>query len=121
MRQSSTTPRKLSVIVISDEIYARLEYSGTHTCLAELYPEGTILTSGFSKWSSAGGWRLGYAHFPPSLDQLKRVRDKCTLLECSAGSAERRQPHVQLCPRPPAARRSPSPHQVCAAPHHLLV
>lgn len=31
------------------------------------YPEGTILTSGFSKWASAGGWRLGYAHFPTSL------------------------------------------------------
>ncbi|KAG7174087.1 Aspartate aminotransferase-like [Homarus americanus] len=33
-------------------------------------PKGTILISGFSKWASAGGWRLGYAHFPPSLRPL---------------------------------------------------
>ena len=59
--------RRHSVIVLSDEIYARLEYSGSHTCMAQLYTEGTILTTGFSKWASAGGWRLGYAHFPPGL------------------------------------------------------
>ena len=82
--------RRLSVIVLSDEIYARLEYTGQHVCMSELYPEvaislnlesltqfsadqGTILTSGFSKWSSAGGWRLGYAHFPQPLHQLRKV------------------------------------------------
>ena len=54
----------------SDEIYARLAYSGDHACMSNVYPEGTILTSGFSKWSSAGGWRLGYAHFPPLLSSL---------------------------------------------------
>ena len=31
--------RRLKVIVLSDEIYARLEYTGQHVCLAELYPE----------------------------------------------------------------------------------
>ena len=67
----------LSVIILkhlfvdfSDEIYARLVYSGEHVCMSKIYPEGTILTSGFSKWSSAGGWRLGYAHFPPLLSSL---------------------------------------------------
>ena len=82
--------RRLSVIVLSDEIYARLEYTGQHVCMSELYPEvrisfnlerltqffadqGTILTSGFSKWSSAGGWRLGYAHYPQPLHQLRKV------------------------------------------------
>ena len=54
----------------SDEIYARLAYSGDQACMSKVYPEGTILTSGFSKWSSAGGWRLGYAHFPPLLSSL---------------------------------------------------
>ena len=82
-----TVFRRLSVIVLSDEIYARLEYTGQHVCMSELYPEvtisglvvtipppqGTILTSGFSKWSSAGGWRIGYAHFPKSLNQLRKV------------------------------------------------
>lgn len=65
--------RRLHVIVLSDEIYARLQFTGNHVCLAELYPEGTILTSGFSKWSSAGGWRLGYAHFPTDLNQIKKA------------------------------------------------
>ena len=59
-----------NLIIHSDEIYARLAFSGDHVCMSQIYPEGTILTSGFSKWSSAGGWRLGYAHFPPLLSSL---------------------------------------------------
>merc|ERR1712181_104130 len=54
-------------------IYARLEYTGQHVCMSELYPEGTILTSGFFKGSSAGGWRLGYAHYPQPLHQLRKA------------------------------------------------
>ena len=66
--------RRHQVIVLSDEIYARLTYpGGEHVCMSEVYPEGTILTSGFSKWSSAGGWRLGYAHFPPALSGLREA------------------------------------------------
>jgi len=65
--------REYKVIVLSDEIYARLNYEGDHVCMSKLYPEGTILTTGFSKWSSAGGWRLGYAHFPDSLEALKKA------------------------------------------------
>ena len=34
--------RRLKVIVLSDEIYARLEYTGQHVCMSELYPEVTI-------------------------------------------------------------------------------
>jgi len=69
----ATVCRKYRVIVLSDEIYARLNYEGKHVCMSKIYPEGTILTSGFSKWSSAGGWRLGYAHFPDSLQSLKKA------------------------------------------------
>ena len=66
--------RRHQIIVLSDEIYARLTYpGGEHVCMSEIYPEGTILTSGFSKWSSAGGWRLGYAHFPPALSGLREA------------------------------------------------
>jgi len=68
----TTVFRKYKVIVLSDEIYARLNYEDNHVCMSNIYPEGTILTSGFSKWSSAGGWRLGYAHFPDSLQSLKK-------------------------------------------------
>ncbi|KAK4307444.1 hypothetical protein Pmani_020793 [Petrolisthes manimaculis] len=62
--------RQRKVIVLSDEIYARLTFNRTHHSIAKYYPEGTILTSGFSKWASAGGWRIGYAHFPPTLQPL---------------------------------------------------
>uniref|UniRef100_A0A915DRP4 Aminotransferase class I/classII domain-containing protein n=1 Tax=Ditylenchus dipsaci TaxID=166011 RepID=A0A915DRP4_9BILA len=39
--------------------------------MAKFYPEGTVVTSGFSKWASMGGWRAGYALFPSQLANLK--------------------------------------------------
>lgn len=62
--------RKHNVIVLSDEIYGRLNFSGSHCSLAKLYPEGTVLSSGLSKWASAGGWRVGYHIYPPVLRSL---------------------------------------------------
>lgn len=67
----SETCRKNNVIIISDEIYARLHYQQKHDTIARYYPEGTILSSGFSKWASAGGWRLGYHIYPSELKALK--------------------------------------------------
>ncbi len=51
------------LIVISDEIYASLTYSGTHTCFASLpgMRDRTILLNGFSKAYAMTGWRIGYA------------------------------------------------------------
>ena len=62
--------RKHNVIVLSDEIYGRLNYTGNHCSLAKFYPEGTILSAGLSKWASAGGWRVGYHIYPPALRSL---------------------------------------------------
>ena len=74
LEQLAVVCREQGVLVLSDEIYARLVYSpATHVNMSSVYPEGTILTSGFSKWSSAGGWRLGYAHFPPTLSSLRQA------------------------------------------------
>ena len=53
--------------MISDEIYGLLNHDGNHTSLATYYPEGTIVTSGLSKWCGAGGWRLGIALLPETL------------------------------------------------------
>lgn len=52
--------------VISDEIYDRLTYQGTHTCLASLdgARERTILLNGFSKTYAMTGWRIAYACAP---------------------------------------------------------
>ncbi|CAH1772640.1 unnamed protein product [Owenia fusiformis] len=67
----ATVCRRHNIIVLSDEIYARLHFQQSHVSLAKYYPEGTILGSGLSKWASAGGWRLGYQIYPRELNELK--------------------------------------------------
>jgi aminotransferase len=50
------------LIVVSDEIYARLTYDTGHTCLASLpgMKDRTILIGGFSKAFAMTGWRVGF-------------------------------------------------------------
>jgi aspartate aminotransferase len=62
--------RRHRLLVLSDEIYAELHHRGEHLSIAEHYPEGTIVSSGLSKWCGAGGWRLGTFLFPESLAWL---------------------------------------------------
>jgi aspartate aminotransferase len=59
--------RRNNLIVLSDEIYGELEFDGNHATIASFYSEGTIISSGLSKWCGAGGWRLGTFAFPESL------------------------------------------------------
>jgi len=47
------------VVLLSDEIYGKLHHRGEHESIVPLYPQGTILSGGLSKWCGAGGWRLG--------------------------------------------------------------
>lgn len=57
------------IIIISDEIYAELTYSGKHVSFAS-FPEikdKTILINGFSKAFAMTGWRIGYACAHPVL------------------------------------------------------
>lgn len=66
-----------NIVLISDEIYAELTYSGNRHCspasIPELYPR-TILINGFSKAFSMTGWRLGYACAPEAIMlQMKKV------------------------------------------------
>lgn len=58
--------RRHQLLVISDEIYARLVYGVEHTCFASLpdVKENTILLGGFSKAYAMTGWRVGYAAAP---------------------------------------------------------
>jgi len=55
--------RRHNLIVISDEIYARLVYGVEEVCFSALpeMKENTILLGGFSKAYAMTGWRLGYA------------------------------------------------------------
>ncbi|WP_251978774.1 pyridoxal phosphate-dependent aminotransferase [Salinicola avicenniae] len=61
--------RRYGVIVLADEIYGPLNHDGSHRALARDYPEGTVTTSGLSKWCGAGGWRLGVMHVPAALGE----------------------------------------------------
>ena len=67
--------RKYNVIVIADEIYGLLHNTGDHCSIASVYPEMTVVTSGISKAFGAGGWRLGYAAFPPQLAEFMYPMD----------------------------------------------
>ena len=62
--------RRYRVIVLSDEIYGEIHHQGEHVSIARYYPEGTIISTGLSKWCGAGGWRLGAFTYPHHLGWL---------------------------------------------------
>ncbi len=51
------------LVVISDEVYGKLTYNGTHTCFSSLpgMRDRSIILNGFSKSHAMTGLRLGYA------------------------------------------------------------
>src|ERR1700694_6065527 len=60
---------KRDLLVLSDEIYARVIYGGQYVSLMN-YPgmeERTLIIDGFSKSFAMTGWRLGYAIAPPRI------------------------------------------------------
>lgn len=65
--------RRYKIVLLSDEIYGELHHQGQHRSIAAYYPEGTIVSSGLSKWCGAGGWRLGTFVFPESLRRLQEA------------------------------------------------
>jgi len=66
LAQIAEVARRHQLLVISDEIYAKLVYGVEHTCFATLpeMKERTILVGGFSKTYAMTGWRIGYAAAP---------------------------------------------------------
>lgn len=61
--------RGTNILVLSDEIYSELTYSGKHVSIASLpdMRERTIVINGFSKAYAMTGWRLGIAAAPREL------------------------------------------------------
>jgi aspartate aminotransferase len=60
---------KHDLLVLSDEIYARVIYGGQYVSLMN-YPgmeERTLIIDGFSKSFAMTGWRLGYTIAPPRI------------------------------------------------------
>jgi aspartate/methionine/tyrosine aminotransferase len=70
------------VIVLSDEIYSRIIYEGTHESIASLpgIKEKTIILDGFSKTYAMTGWRLGYGVMQ------KDIAEKITKLMINSNS-----------------------------------
>ncbi|MBQ4119320.1 MAG: aminotransferase class I/II-fold pyridoxal phosphate-dependent enzyme [Clostridia bacterium] len=66
-----------NIMVISDEIYAELTFSGKSHISPASIPgmwERTITVNGFSKAFSMTGWRLGYACGPkPVMDEIVKI------------------------------------------------
>lgn len=73
LKELADIAREFDLILLSDEIYGKLHHEGKHISIARYYPEGTIISSGLSKWCGAGGWRLGTFAFPKSLVGLQEA------------------------------------------------
>ncbi|MBO5845758.1 MAG: aminotransferase class I/II-fold pyridoxal phosphate-dependent enzyme [Clostridia bacterium] len=76
LEQIAEILRDTNIIVLSDEIYAELTYTGDHCSIASLegMKERTIVASGFSKAYAMTGWRLGYICAPaPLTEQMLKI------------------------------------------------
>ena len=71
LEEISEVAKKYKLIILSDEIYSRLTFDKKYLSISNFYPEGTIISTGLSKWCGAGGWRLGFFAIPNQLKELK--------------------------------------------------
>ena len=71
LQEIAEVAKKNKLIILSDEIYSRLTFDGKYRSISNFYPEGTIISSGLSKWCGAGGWRLGFFAIPKELKEIK--------------------------------------------------
>lgn len=62
---------KHDLLVISDEIYGDLTYTGKHASIASLpgMSERTVVINGFSKAFAMTGWRIGFVCAPEEIDE----------------------------------------------------
>jgi aminotransferase len=70
LRALAEIARRHDLLVVSDEIYARLVYDGHHHEPIAALPgmkERTVLIGGFSKAYAMTGWRIGYVCAPREL------------------------------------------------------
>jgi aspartate aminotransferase len=82
------------IVVLADEIYGRLQYSGEPLSIATLpgMAERTITLDGFSKTFAMTGWRLGYGIVPewlvPAFSRLVINSVSCTNAFAQFGAIE---------------------------------
>ncbi len=63
-RQIAEIAKKNNINILSDEIYADINFEKNYDSISKFYPEGTFISGGLSKWCGAGGWRLGFFAVP---------------------------------------------------------
>ena len=84
LKEIAEIAKKYKIIILSDEIYTQLQFDGKYDSVSKYYPEGTIVSSGLSKWLGAGGWRLGFFAVP---HQLKTILKMLQILSSESLSA----------------------------------
>ena len=77
LQEIAEVAKKYKLIILSDEIYSQLTFDGQYRSISNFYSEGTIVSTGLSKWCGAGGWRLGFFAIP---DQLKVLKNSLKIL-----------------------------------------
>lgn len=68
------------LIVMSDEIYSRIIYSGKFESITQFegMPERTFILEGLTKTFSMTGWRVGYGYFPlPLAAAVTKLMTNC--------------------------------------------
>jgi aspartate aminotransferase len=71
LKEIAKVSKKHKLVILSDEIYSNLTFENKYKSISNFYPEGTIVSTGLSKWCGAGGWRLGFFAIPDELNELK--------------------------------------------------
>ena len=79
LQEIAEVAKKNKITILSDEIYSHLTFDNQYKSISNFYPEGTIVSTGLSKWCGAGGWRLGFFAIP---NQLKDIKNSLKIL-CS--------------------------------------
>lgn len=81
---------KNDLLVISDEIYAELTYTGKHFSIAALpeMAERTVYIGGFSKAFAMTGWRVGFVCAPEEIDSAMFKIHQYTIL-CAPQMSQR--------------------------------
>ena len=82
--------REHNIIVLSDEIYRRFLYEGSHQSITQFadMPDQTIILDGFSKTYAMTGWRVGYGVMP--LELVEPISRLCTnSVSCTASFTQR--------------------------------
>jgi len=72
LEEIAEVAKRHKLIILSDEIYSQLTFNNEYKSISNFYPEGTIVSTGLSKWCGAGGWRLGFFAIPEQLKELKK-------------------------------------------------